>query len=170
MKCAKCNTESPEANMFCRERGGKLIIVYLECGSECPPGDGFCGNCGHNLSAGTQTPPEPSPRERSLDDKLVTMKYLPTGLAEKVLASRGRIEGERRQVLVTCTDTKEFTPLTEKLDPEKTYELTDQAFDLPIHKVYDYEGTANELRGDGVLALFGASIALEDAPQQDAML
>ena len=42
----------------------------------------------------------------------------------------------------------------------------DQVFEILIHKIHDYEGTVNELRGDGVLALFGAPIALEDAPQR----
>ena len=35
-----------------------------------------------------------------------------------------------------------------------------------IHKVHDYEGTVNEMTGDGVMALFGAPIALEDTPQR----
>jgi predicted ATPase len=32
--------------------------------------------------------------------------------------------------------------------------------------VHDYEGTVNEMTGDGIMALFGAPIALEDAPQR----
>ena len=63
-------------------------------------------------------------------------------------------------------DMKGFTPLTEKLGPEETFALMDQVFEILIHKIHDYEGTVNELRGDGVLALFGAPIALEDAPQR----
>ena len=63
-------------------------------------------------------------------------------------------------------DMKGFTPLTEKLGPEETFGLMDQVFEILIHKVHEYEGTVNELRGDGILALFGAPIALEDAPQR----
>ncbi len=63
-------------------------------------------------------------------------------------------------------DMKGFTPLTEKLGPEVTFSLMDQVFELLIHKVHEYEGTVNEMRGDGVLAFFGAPIALEDAPQR----
>ena len=63
-------------------------------------------------------------------------------------------------------DMKGFTPLTERLGPEETFALMDQVFEILIHKIHDYEGTVNELRGDGVLALFGAPIALEDAPQR----
>jgi len=63
-------------------------------------------------------------------------------------------------------DMKGFTPLTESLGPEETFSLMDQVFEILIHKVHEHEGTVNELRGDGVLALFGAPIALEDAPQR----
>jgi len=42
----------------------------------------------------------------------------------------------------------------------------DEVYEILIHKVHDYEGTVNELTGDGIMALFGAPIALEDAPQR----
>ena len=59
-----------------------------------------------------------------------------------------------------------YTSLSEKLGPEAMYGLMDQVYEILIHKVHDYEGTVNELTGDGVMALFGAPIALEDAPQR----
>ena len=39
-------------------------------------------------------------------------------------------------------------------------------FEVLIHKIHEYEGTVNELTGDGIMALFGAPVALEDAPQR----
>ena len=42
----------------------------------------------------------------------------------------------------------------------------DEVYEILIHKVHEYEGTVNELTGDGIMALFGAPIALEDAPQR----
>jgi class 3 adenylate cyclase/tetratricopeptide (TPR) repeat protein len=59
-----------------------------------------------------------------------------------------------------------FTSLSEKLGPEEAYDIVDQIYELLIHKVHDYEGTVNEMTGDGIVALFGAPIALEDAPQR----
>ena len=59
-----------------------------------------------------------------------------------------------------------FTPLVEKLGPEDAYALMDQVQEILIHKVHEYEGTVNQLTGDGLMALFGAPIALEDAPQR----
>ena len=109
----------------------------------------------------------PSPQVPLPLDPIAKLKrYLPTGLAEKILAQRDRIEGEKRQVTVLFCDLAGYTPLTEKLGPEEAYALMDRVYEILIHKVHDFEGTVNEMTGDGVLGLFGAPIALEDAPQR----
>jgi len=112
-------------------------------------------------------PSEPSGKEPSLDEKLAKIqRYLPKGLTEKILAQRGKIEGERKQVTVLFCDMEGFTGLSERLGPEEAYSIMDQVYEILIHKVHDYEGTVNEMTGDGIVALFGAPIALEDAPQR----
>jgi ribosomal protein L40E len=153
MECPKCQTENPKENSFCRECGTKLLLPCPQCGAEVLPGDKFCGKCGHNLSI----PSKPSPKELSFGEKIEQIqRYLPKGLTEKILAQKDKIEGERRQVTIMFCDMKGFTPLTEMLGPDETFSLMDQVFEILIHKVHDYEGTVNELRGDGILALFGA--------------
>ena len=138
MKCPKCQHENPEDARFCM-------------------------GCGNNLTL----PPESPATELSFDEKLDKIqRYLPKGLTEKILAQRGRIEGERKQVTVMFCDMKGFTPLVESLGPEEAYSFMDQIYEILIHQVQDYEGTVNELTGDGIMALFGAPIALEDAPQR----
>jgi class 3 adenylate cyclase/tetratricopeptide (TPR) repeat protein len=128
-----------------------------------PPGSRFCDECGHNLIF----PSEPSPKDLSLDEKLAKIqRYLPEGLTEKILAQRGKIEGERKQVTVMFCDMEGFTALSERLGPEEAYSIMDEVYEFLIHKVHDYEGTVNEMTGDGIMALFGAPIALEDAPQR----
>ncbi|MCX5851737.1 MAG: AAA family ATPase, partial [Deltaproteobacteria bacterium] len=59
-----------------------------------------------------------------------------------------------------------FVSLVDKLGPEDAYAIMDQVYEILIHKVHDYDGTVNEMTGDGIMALFGAPIALEDAPQR----
>jgi class 3 adenylate cyclase/tetratricopeptide (TPR) repeat protein len=138
-------------------------VLCPQCSSENLPGDKFCGECGHVLAL----PSEPRPIEPSLDEKIAKIqKYLPKGLTEKILAQRDRIEGERKQVTVMFCDLEGFTSLTERLGSEEAYGIMDQVYELLIHKVHDYEGTVNEMTGDGIMALFGAPIALEDAPQR----
>ena len=163
MKCSECQTENQETRKFCRECGAKLTLLCPQCSSKNLPGDKFCGECGHNLTL----PSEPPIKALSLDEKIAKIqRYLPNGLTEKILSQKDKIEGERRHVTVMFCDMKGFTPLTEKLGPEETFSLADQVYEILIHKIHDYGGTVNELRGDGALALFGAPIALEDAPQR----
>jgi len=163
MKCPKCQTENSETRKFCSECGAKLLLICPQCGFENLPQDKFCGECGHNLSI----PSEAKPKELSFDEKLAKIQqYLPKDLTQKILAQKDKIEGERKQVTVMFCDMEGFTTLTEKLGSEETYALMDQVYEILIHKVHDYEGTVNELTGDGIMALFGAPIALEDAPQR----
>jgi len=163
MKCPKCQTENSEERKFCRQCGAKLLFVCPQCGSKNLPQDKFCGECGYDLSP----PSKPVPRELSFDEKLAKIqRYLPKDLTQKILAQKDRIEGERKQVTVMFCDMEGFTRLSEKLGPEEIYSLMDQVYGILVHKVHDYEGTVNELTGDGIMALFGAPIALEDAPQR----
>jgi class 3 adenylate cyclase/tetratricopeptide (TPR) repeat protein len=164
MKCPKCQAVLPDSSRFCNECGRKLDVGCPECGKANPPASKFCLECGHSLIRSQ----EPHVlRDLSFDEKLAKIqRYLPSGLTERILSQRDRIEGERRHVTIMFVDMKGFTPLTEALGPEETFSLMDQVFEILIHKIHEYEGTVNELRGDGVLALFGSPIALEDAPQR----
>jgi class 3 adenylate cyclase/tetratricopeptide (TPR) repeat protein len=163
MKCPKCQADNPDTQKFCGECGSKLEKACPACGAKNPPQYKFCGECGHNLIL----PSEPTPKELSFDEKLNKIqRYLPKGLTEKILSQRDRIEGERKHVTVMFCDMEGFTPLVEKLGPEEAYSVMDYVYELLIHKVHDYEGTVNEMTGDGIMALFGAPIALEDAPQR----
>ncbi len=67
---------------------------------------------------------------------------------------------------VLFTDLAGYTSMSEKLDPEEAFGLMEQVYEILIRTVNEYGGTVNELTGDGVMALFGAPIALEDAPQR----
>jgi len=164
MKCPKCQHQNPDDAKFCNECATKLELVCSECGKVNPPSSKFCNECAHNLSIPSE---EPTPKDLSFDEKIDKIqRYLPTGLTEKILAQRDRIEGERKQVTVMFCDMEGFTSLTERLGSEEAYGIMDQVYELLIHKVHDYEGTVNEMTGDGIMALFGAPIALEDAPQR----
>jgi len=163
MQCPKCQFENPIGIKFCGECGHKLERLCPSCNSSSPLNFKFCGECGHKLDV----PAETSPKDLSFDEKLTKIqKYLPEGLTEKILAQRDRIEGERKQVTVMFCDMEGFTALSEKQGPEEAYSIMDQVYEILIHKVHDYEGTVNEMTGDGIMALFGAPIALEDAPQR----
>ena len=166
MNCPNCWTENPESRKFCRKCGAKLILACSQCGFKNLPDDMFCSECGHQLSLAAPTA-KPTQPLLSPDETLAKIqRYLPQGLVEKILSQRGRIEGERKQVTVLFTDIANYTSMAEKLDPEETYSIMEKIYEILIRKVNEYGGTVNELTGDGIMALFGAPIALEDAPQR----
>jgi class 3 adenylate cyclase/tetratricopeptide (TPR) repeat protein len=88
--------------------------------------------------------------------------YTPKHLAERILNSRAALEGERKHVTVLFADLKGSTELIEGLDPEETRSLLDAALHIMMDGVHAYEGTVNQIMGDGIMALFGAPLANED--------
>ena len=105
-------------------------------------------------------PPASSPPARPLDRAPLTS--MPPYLAEKILTSRRALEGERKQVTVLFADIKGSTELIEGLDPEEARRLLDPALHTMMEAVHRYEGTVNQVLGDGIMALFGAPVAHED--------
>ena len=90
------------------------------------------------------------------------LPYTPPYLAEKIRTSRSALEGERKQVTVLFADLKGSTELIAGLDPEEARTLLDPALHVMMDAVHRYEGTVNQVLGDGIMALFGAPVAHED--------
>src|SRR5215470_5694973 len=90
------------------------------------------------------------------------LTYTPPYLAEKILTSRSALEGERKQVTVLFADLKGSTELIRDLDPEAAQTLLDPALQYMMDAVHRFEGTVNQVLGDGIMALFGAPVAHED--------
>src|SRR6267143_253370 len=120
------------------------------CQAENPTGTRFCGQCAAPLD-------QPA-RSRFA----ATESYTPQHLAEKILTSRTALEGERKQVTVLFADLKGSTELIRDLDPEAAQHLLDPALHVMMDAVHRYEGTVNQVLGDGIMALFGAPVAHED--------
>jgi len=138
-------------------------MICPECQFENREGATFCYDCGHNFSFTSKV----TSQIISFDEKLAKIqRYLPRGITEKILNQKEKLEGERRQVTVMFCDMEGFIPLVDRLGEEKAYSIMDQVYEILIHSVHDFEGTVNEMTGDGIMALFGAPIALEDAPQR----
>ena len=90
------------------------------------------------------------------------LTYTPAHLTDKILAARPTLEGERKQVTVLFADLKDSTELIRGLDPEAAQQLLDPAIHRMMDAVHRFEGTVNQVLGDGIMALFGAPIAHED--------
>jgi class 3 adenylate cyclase/energy-coupling factor transporter ATP-binding protein EcfA2 len=157
MKCPKCQSNNAETAKFCRKCGVRLSHICSECGSESLLGDDFCSQCGRDLR---------EVKPLLAIDYSQPRSYTPKHLADKILALRPSIEGERKQVTVLFADVKGFTSISEKLDPEEVQNLISECLGFFTEEIHRYEGTIAQFLGDGVMALFGAPIAHEDAPQR----
>jgi hypothetical protein len=163
LNCPQCQTVIASDQKFCSQCGELIEARCPACDHPTPPSYKFCGHCGQDLGRGSPL----TPGRLSPDEKLRKIKrYLPDGLSEKILAQKGKIEGERKLVTVMFCDMAGFTPISERIGPENVYTVMDQVYEILINKVHELEGTVNEMTGDGIMALFGAPIAYEDAPQR----
>jgi class 3 adenylate cyclase/tetratricopeptide (TPR) repeat protein len=158
MHCPSCGVEHPEGMKFCGECGAPLTGRCPRCGFENPPRFKFCGDCGAPLSLPAQAL-SPAP---VLPLSAEPVRYTPTYLAEKIVASRSALEGERKQVTVLFADLKGSMELLADRDPEEARQLLDPVLEHLMAAVHRYEGTVNQVMGDGIMALFGAPIAHED--------
>jgi class 3 adenylate cyclase/tetratricopeptide (TPR) repeat protein len=88
--------------------------------------------------------------------------YTPAYLAEKIVTSRNALEGERKLVTVLFADLKGSMELLADRDPDEARQLLDAVLERMLAAVHRYEGTVNQIMGDGIMALFGAPLAHED--------
>ena len=153
MKCPKCQTDNKDGAKFCVECGRKFEIKCSRCGHSVLPSAKFCDECGHRLTKPEAVPPSAYGAPES---------YTPKYLAEKILTSRSALEGERKQVTVLFSDLRGSMELLADRDPEEARKVLDPVIERMMEAVHRYEGTVNQVMGDGIMALFGAPLAHED--------
>jgi class 3 adenylate cyclase/tetratricopeptide (TPR) repeat protein len=163
MECPRCRHANPPETKFCGECGTRLPSLCPACQAANPPTNKFCSECGHRLAgaAAEPAPSDPVPAVTPPSRYASPEAYTPKHLADKILTSKGAIEGERKIVTVMFADVSGFTAMSERLDPEDVHGIMDRAFEVILDAVHRYEGQVNQFLGDGVMALFGAPIAHE---------
>ena len=152
MQCARCRHDNAASAKFCGACGAKLEAGCASCGTANPPGNKFCQECGLALDpAATGDARFASPDA-----------YTPSHLARKILTARASLPGERKKVTVLFADLKGSLELMADRDPEDARALLDDVIERLMEAVHRFEGTVNQVMGDGIMALFGAPVAHED--------
>lgn len=168
MHCVNCGTELIAGKPFCHVCGSAAVPGCPNCGARIGPGFRFCPDCGFRLAEGSgaaaNLAPEIGPRKDQRASGLA--KHIPEDLAEKIRAGTGAMVGERKLVTVLFCDLAGSTAIAERLDPEEYHELLEQYLERALREIYRVEGIVNQLAGDGMMALFGAPLAHEDAPER----
>ena len=152
MKCPRCQQDNPPQAKFCLECATPLVARCANCGTQLPPAAKFCFECAQPVSS----PASPQTRFGAPES------YTPKHLAERILTSRAALEGERKQVTVLFADLKGSMELLADRDPEEARKVLDPVLERMMEAVHRYEGTVNQVMGDGIMALFGAPLAHED--------
>ena len=156
MTCPRCQHENPVDATFCDECGARLEAACAACGEPNRQGAKFCRKCGQPLIQTDKGGQTNASRFTSPE------RYTPKHLAEKILTSKAALEGERKQVTVLFADLKGSMELLADRDPEEARKLLDPVLERMMEAVHRYEGTVNQVMGDGIMALFGAPLAHED--------
>ena len=158
MRCSTCGSENRDGRKFCADCGAPLARRCLRCGASNEPDERFCGECGIPLGVPT-SPPSLIPGSSRIPGSARVQFSEP--------ASPGEVaNGERKTVTALFADIKGSMDLLEGLDPEEAGKLLDPALTLMVDAVHRYGGYVVQSTGDGIFALFGAPLALEDHPQR----
>ncbi len=144
MDCPRCRTAISEGSRFCGSCGNSLTAVCQSCGRSNVLGVRFCEQCG-----------KPTPPAHILPGP-------PPHLAPLLPHWRRSLEGERKLVTILFADLKGSLELLTARDPEEAVALLDPVIQSMKAAVHRYEGTVNQIMGDGIMALFGAPAAHED--------
>jgi class 3 adenylate cyclase/tetratricopeptide (TPR) repeat protein len=143
MSCPQCGQPIAPAARFCSHCGARQELRCPSCQERNAPASRFCSHCGEVLTAGAAAAP-------------------PKHLADRILTSRGALEGERKHVTILFADLRGSMELLADRDPEEARKILDPVLERMIEAVHHYEGTVNQVMGDGIMALFGAPLAHED--------
>ena len=139
MRCSTCGHANSVEAKFCGMCAAPLARICASCGSQLSPIAKFCPECAHPTSAEARQPRFISPET-----------YTPKHLAEKILTSKAALEGERKQVTVLFADLKGSMELLADRDAEEARKLLDPVIERMMEAVHHYEGTVNQVMGDGI--------------------
>jgi class 3 adenylate cyclase/tetratricopeptide (TPR) repeat protein len=162
MRCVTCGVELITGKKFCHACGAAVGARCRGCGTALETAFRFCPDCG--LKVEVEEHEEPPPVVTDPLTRVLARRS--AGTAPQVIAAASLIEGERKQVTVLFCDLVGSVAIAERLDPEEYHDLLEDYLDIVFPEIYRREGVVNVLAGDGLMALFGAPVATEDAPER----
>jgi len=154
MQCPHCRHNNDPDASFCEECAMPLARTCEKCGRGLSLVAKFCPGCAHPTGVAASVP--------ATRTSASPQSYTPKHLAERILLSRAALEGERKQVTVLFADLKGSMELLADRDPEVARRILDAVLERMMDAVHRFEGTVNQVMGDGIMALFGAPVAHED--------
>jgi class 3 adenylate cyclase len=99
-------------------------------------------------------------------------RYLSPKITERILSSGEPLgaEPQRKMMTVLFSDIRNFSDLTDSLEPEEIFDLLNRYLSEMTKLIYEFDGTLNKIVGDGLLVFFGDPIAVEDHAERSVLL
>jgi adenylate cyclase len=90
--------------------------------------------------------------------------YVSDDVVKEIIADPSRLQlgGIKRHMTAIFTDIKDFSTISEKLDPEDLVSLLNRYLSAMSDVILAEKGTIDKYEGDAIIAFFGAPIELED--------
>ncbi len=150
MHCSVCGAANAEGAEACVRCGVALNLNCAACDAALTPGARFCAQCGQRVSQ-PEANPQPGIRTDGSQDA-----------ASFLLGERSARRGELKNITVLFADITNSTGLIEGMSPDDSTHLLQPALKTMAQAVHDCGGVVSQLQGDGLMALFGAPVAIED--------
>ena len=142
----------------------RVKIICGSCGRTVGRAHKFCSHCGTPITRPPDLGTASGSKPAGAGDQ--TISELRNFVAGRIGLRLGEVEEqiatERRLVTAMFADVSGFTPLAERLDPERLLGVIDPVVTRLANVVARYEGYVEKFAGDALLALFGAPVSHED--------
>jgi adenylate cyclase len=90
-------------------------------------------------------------------------RFLPKQVVDRVLAAGGNaLHPVQREVTILFSDIRDFTTMSETLQPKEVLEFLDEYFGHMAQIVKGHDGMLNKFLGDGMLAVWGVPDIQDD--------
>jgi len=96
-------------------------------------------------------------RKQEFKIRNIFQLYVPKEVIDQTFANpEAMLVGSNREVAVLFSDIRNFTSISETMEPEELVENINRYFDVMVGAIMDHGGTVDKYIGDAIMAVFGA--------------
>lgn len=90
-------------------------------------------------------------------------QFVSESVLDEMIKSRKDVEPRKQKVSVVFIDIRDFSKLSEKMNPEEMSHILSSRYFSPLDNIlHEYNGTLDKHIGDGIMGVFGAPVTYED--------
>lgn len=103
-------------------------------------------------------------REKALRSQIQFEQFFSPELARELAADASILEGREREVTILFTDVRNFSRISDRLGPQRTFAMMQDVMDLQSIRIRETDGVVVDYVGDGLLAMWNAPAEQRDHP------